>query len=204
MCKLVNWKEMTDGRILFLTADMIYHTERGKELQKYNLRKEDWIGHGAIDFYYMFNREEGVQRECTNFLTPDNFPPEIVAAIKAGEFRGLGIVEGLLNEEALAAYEKIRQSARAKYEKIEQSAWDEYKKIEQSARAKYEKIRQSACDEYEKIRRSVWDEYEKIRQSVCDEYEKIEQPARAEYEIISQRTFWDLFADLENRNPLWV
>ena len=171
MCEFISWKEMEDGSIRFLTYDQIYHTEQGKELQEFNPTESDWVGHGAIDFYYMLNRSEGIQRECTNFSTPDNFPWEIVEAIKTGEFRGLGIGKGLLNEEALAEYEKIKRSALAEYEKIEQSAWDEYKKIEQPA----------------------WDEHEKIRRS-----------APAEYEKIRQNTFWDLFADLENRNPLWV
>jgi len=193
MCEFISWKEMEDGSIRFLTYDQIYHTEQGKELQEFNPTESDWVGHGAIDFYYMLNRSEGIQRECTNFSTPDNFPWEIVEAIKTGEFRGLGIGKGLLNEEALAEYEKIKRSALAEYEKIKRSALAEYEKIRRSALAEYEKIEQSAWDEYKKIEQPAWDEHEKIRRS-----------APAEYEKIRQNTFWDLFADLENRNPLWV
>jgi len=31
MCTLASWKKMPNGRILFLTADMIYKTARGEE-----------------------------------------------------------------------------------------------------------------------------------------------------------------------------
>ena len=133
MCDFVSFIVMPDGEIRFLTADMIFKTRRGKELQKYDPNRENWVGHGAIMFYFDMQKRQGIQRECTDFSTPDNFPKEIVTAIKAGKMRGLGCPIGLLSKPALAEYQKIEQPALAEYQKIEQPALAEYKKIERAA-----------------------------------------------------------------------
>lgn len=73
---------------------------------------EDYIGHGATRLFYD-NFEGGEERECTDFSTPENFPDEIVTALKKGEFRGLGLSSQLLIKTAWAEYE-------AEYEKVEQ------------------------------------------------------------------------------------
>jgi hypothetical protein len=153
MCEFISWKEFkTDAgtEILFLTYDQIYNSKRGRELQKYTT-PDDFIGHGAIDFYYELGGK-GQNRECTDFSTPGNFPPEIVEAIKAGKFYLMGSPERLLKQSALAEYKKIKQSAYAEYEKIDQPALAEYEKIQQSAYAEYEKIEQPAYAEYKKIK----------------------------------------------------
>jgi hypothetical protein len=111
---------------------MVFNTKEGKELQKYCGNNRDYIGHGAIRHYFG-NFTGGIEHEYTDFSSPDNFPKEIVEAIKAGQFRGLGIDEGLLTKKAWAEYNKIEQPARAEYEKIRQSARAEYDKIKQSA-----------------------------------------------------------------------
>lgn len=164
MCEFISWKKVTrkDGEIeiLFLTHNDIYNTKRGKELQKLamnsdrisNAIPEDLVGHGAIDFFYKLNGK-GVDRECTDFSTPDNFPPVIANAIKAGKFYMLGTPEGLLSK----------------------SAWTEYEKIEKPALTGYEKIREAARSEYDKIQRAAWAEYEKIRGPALAEYEKIQR-----------------------------
>jgi hypothetical protein len=152
MCEFISWKEVGD-EILFLTWNDIYNTPRGKELQAYTV-SSDFVGHGAIAFYYEIPPEKGINRECTDFSSPSNFPKVIVDAIKAGKMAGLGIAKQLLTPEALAEYEKIRQPA-----------WEEYEKIVQPAQAEYLKIRQPAWEEYEKIQQPAWEEYEKIRQS---------------------------------------
>jgi hypothetical protein len=220
MCEFISWIEK-DGHVLFLTANDIFNTQRGKELREYCQNRHDWIGHGAIRFYYQL--ENGVERECTDFSSTNNFPAEIVSAIKSGAFRGLGTPCGLLNEQAYAEYKKIKQSAYAEYKKIQQ-AYAEYEKIQQSALAEYEKIQQSAWAEYKKIKQSAYAEYEKIAQALAEykkieqpayaeykkiqqpawaEYKKIEQPALTEYQKICQDTFWNLFADINNRAECW-
>jgi len=179
MCLFISWVER-DGAVLFLTAYDIFQTRRGEELRNFNPRSEDWIGHGAIKWYYNI-KEPVIEKECDNFSSPDNFPKEISQAIKNGEFRGLGIAIELLNKPAMVEYEKIMQLA-----------CSEYAKIEQPARVEYEKIKQQACAEYAKIEQPAWDEYAKIRQQ-----------AKAEYEKIEQNIFWDLFSVIENRPKDW-
>ena len=107
MCEFISWKEMPDGSIWFLTEKMIYHTKRGGELRRHTTQ-EDWVGHGAIDFYYEDERFNGVQKECTDFSTPDNFPPEIVNAILAGEMAlpGVKFPKGLLRGALYWEHEK--------------------------------------------------------------------------------------------------
>jgi len=178
MCEFVSWIKK-DNTVIFLTGDDVFHSKRGKELQKYSQDPDDLSGHGAIRWFYDFTG--GVDKECTDFTTPDNFPKKIVKAIKSGKMRGLGISKQLLTKQAYAEYEKIWRLALAKYEKIEQPAF-----------AKYEKIRQLALAKYKKIRRLAW-----------AEYKKIEQRAYAEYEKIRQRAFWDLFNNEKNRSKAW-
>ena len=189
MCEFVSWIEK-DDIVVFLTGEDVFNTKQGRELQKYCGNSDDYTGHGAIRHYYNF--EGGIDKECTDFSQPANFPKEIIDAIKSGKMRGLGLDGQLLTKQALAKYKKIQQATLDEYEKIRQAARDEYEKIEQAAR-----------DEYEKIRQPAWDEYKKIRQPAWDEYKKIEQAARDEYKKIEQATFWDLFADPQSRNNVW-
>ena len=155
MCQKYSWIEK-DGDVIFLTADDVFKTRRGKQLQKHTLQI-DWHSHGAIRWYYNF--KGGQERECTDFSTPENFPAPLVKAIKAGTMWGFGIDRSMfcmLLQQALAEYEKIKQPAWAEYKKIEQPALAEYKKIEQQAWAEYEKIKQQAWAEYEKTKQQAW------------------------------------------------
>ena len=150
MCEFISWKEFDEGDVLFLTAKDIYHTQRGKELQEHSGSKDDLIGHGAIDFYHDL-KGKGKNKECIDFSSPDNFPPAIVKAIKAGEFRGLGVAEELLTPSAWAEYERVKASA-----------WAEYERVKASALAEYERVKASALAEYERVEASTWAEYERV------------------------------------------
>ena len=179
MCEFISWIEK-DGKCIFLTGEDVFKTKRGKELQAHD-GTGDLDGHGAIRWYYNF--KGGVDKECTDFSTPDNFPLEIVKAIKSGKMRGLGTAKGLLTPEAITEYEKIEQSAYAEYEKIALSAYAGREKIEQLA---------FTLAEYERIVQSAYTEYDKIRQSAYAKYKKVKQTA-----------FWDLFAVKKNRVKAW-
>jgi len=153
MCNFISWIEHK-GNVYFLD-DSKLNTRQGKEL----LRPEyisDLSGHGAIRHFYSELGDKGINRECENFTTPNNFPPVIVSAIKKGKFINFGICLNILTQPARAEYEKIEQPARAEYEKIKQPAWAEYEKITQSAWAEYEKIKQPAWAEYEKIKQPAF------------------------------------------------
>ena len=147
MCEFVSWIEHKD-KVYFLTGDHVFNTPRGEMLRDWigdkGIPLDDYVGHGAIRFYYELDDKIGTQRECTDFSSPANFPAVIVDAIKQGKMRGLAAPEQLLTESALAEYEKVEQPAWAEYEKVRQSAWAEYEKVEQSAWAEYLKVKQSA------------------------------------------------------------
>ena len=181
MCHFISWIDL-EGQLYYLTSKEL-RSKRGKELKKYlgSAYAEDAIGHGAIDRYFDL-KGQGVHKECMDFSSPDNFPDEIVKAIKSGAFKGIDICLEVLNESAMAEYKKIEQSAMAEYMKITQPAMAEYDKITQPSRA----------------------EYQKIIQSALAEYKKIEQPAWAEYINIRQDTFWRLAIDAKNRSTAWA
>jgi hypothetical protein len=171
MCEFISWKEH-QGKNYFLTnADL--DTKEGKKLLLTEV-KADLCGHGAIESFYPELKGKGENKECTDFSSPDNFPPDIVDAIKKGKLSSIGICLDVLNDNgkskykeierpAYAKYEKIKQQAYAKYleinEEIEQSAWAKYKEIEQSAYSKYLEIEQRAFSEIisqKKYRKEEW------------------------------------------------
>ena len=147
MCDFVSWIEHEE-QVLFLTTDHL-KDKKGRELKE--RIGSDINGHGAIREYYDIGQGVGTERECTDFSTPDNFPPVIVEAIKQGKMRGFGHPEGLLCALAWAEYEKVRDAARAEYEKVCAPARAEYVKLHDAAWAEYEKVRDAARAEYEKV-----------------------------------------------------
>ena len=190
MCEFISWIEK-DGKNYFLTsADLA--SKRGIELREHCGDDDDLVGHGALRWFYG-GFEGGVQRECTDFSTPLNFPAEIVEAIKAGKFRGMGCPVGLLNDAARAERDKIVDAARAEFDKIVDAARAEYNKIVNAARAERDKIVDPARAERDKI-----------VDPARAEFDKIVDPARAEYDKVVDKTLWDLFMIIENRNPAWV
>ena len=142
MCEFLSWIEKGD-KVYFLTGKQVYDTPKGKALKEWSQNiEDDKTGHGAIRFYY--NIVGGEDKECSDFSTPDNFPPVIAKAIKVEKMRRMGISKQLLTQQAWAEYKKIEQPAGAEYDKIRQQAWAEYDKIRQQALAEYNKIRQQA------------------------------------------------------------
>jgi hypothetical protein len=174
MCEFVSWIE-EDGAVLFLTTNDIYNAKRGKELQKYCKNKEDYAGHGAIRFFYNIP-EYGYNKECTDFSSPTNFPPEIAEAIKLG-LMSFDRPYALLCDEARVEYNKTRAKALAKYEKTRNEAEKTYNE----AWTKYEKTRTEALPQYEKTYDEVWTKYVKT----CN------------------TKFWALFSVKENRAKPW-
>ena len=133
MSEFVSWVEYQDKVFFLQNSDL--DTKEGREV--YPKIKDDLCGHGAIEEYYAeLKGKVCVEKECTDFSTPANFPKEIVRAIKKGQMVRIGFCLKILNDAGKAEYEKIKQSALAEYEKIEQSAWAEYEKIKQPAFSK--------------------------------------------------------------------
>lgn len=147
MCKFISWKEVETDKgkeILFLTAYDIFSTKRGRQLQKHTT-PDDFVGHGAIAFFYEIDPAKGINRECTDFSDPKYFPDEIVAAVKAGKFRGLGNPEGLLTATAWKAYQEA-----------EAPAWKAYREAEATAEKAYQEATAPAETAYQEAEATAW------------------------------------------------
>ena len=156
MCEFISWKCFKGENYFLTNADL--DTKEGKKLLKPDVIA-DLCGHGAIEAYYPELKGKGENKECTDFSTPDNFPADIVKAIKQGKLSRIGICLSVLNNLGIAEYNKIKQSALAEYNKIQQSALAEYKKIQQSAWAEYKKIEQNTFNKIvkqKKYRNNNW------------------------------------------------
>ena len=120
MCEFISWKEVPcpggSTQILFLTHDDIHNSSRGIELQRHT-EPDDFTGHGAIAFYYEIDAKKGRNRECEDFSSPANFPPEVVAALKAGKMWGMAdyFPNGLLSDTLDADYKAKRAPLDADY-----------------------------------------------------------------------------------------
>ena len=154
MCEFISWIEK-NGNVYFLTTPLV-EIERGRTLLRDSW--EDRMGHGAIRLMFGLEQDEGQNRECTDFSSPDNFPRAIAQAIKNGEMRGMGVDKALLNETARTEYERIAEAARTEYERIAETARAEYERIAETAWAEYERIIHPARAEYERIKNTAfWD-----------------------------------------------
>jgi hypothetical protein len=115
MCEFISYIEY-NGEIFFLDDNKL-NTKEGRELLKPDF-KDDILGHGAIRHYYTELGTRGVYHECEDFSHPENFPPQIVSAIKKGLFVNFGICPQILNNPSWAEYKKIQGIALAEYKKI--------------------------------------------------------------------------------------
>jgi len=132
------------GKVYFVTGEQIA-SEKGQELIKlHDISPDDYCGHGTIRKWYGIDEGDGIDKECTDFSTPGNFPPEIVVAIKAGKMRGVGIGGELLTLVAWADFINTLRPVFYEYEKVRQIASDECNKVTQAAFDKYKKVSQAA------------------------------------------------------------
>ena len=128
MCEFISWIE-DDGKVYLFTNNEL-NTKEGRKIQK-GLRDNDIRGHGVIREYW--GLKGGTQKECENFSNSDNFPKEIIKAVKLGQYSEIGFNEELLNASGKKEYLKIKNTAWAEYEKIENPALAEYEKITNTA-----------------------------------------------------------------------
>ena len=125
MCEFVSWVEHED-KLYYLTANLL-NTKEGRALKKHLGAQyhEDIKGHGAIEHYFGI---KGKHHECTDFSSPNNFPAEIVKAMKSGAFRGIGIPDEsqVLTKKACTDYESKRDSLYADYESKLDASYADY------------------------------------------------------------------------------
>ena len=99
MCEFISAVKKGGG-IYFLTGSQVFDSPRGKALREWCQSPDDYIGHGAIRWYYDLEQKDGKNVEYTDFSSPKNFPAVIARAIKCGDMRGLGTNVDLLVQTA--------------------------------------------------------------------------------------------------------
>jgi len=215
MCEFVSWVETADGKIWFLDDDKL-KTKKGQGLIEWTKCNSDLRGHGAIRHYFKLANHDGTDRECTDFTSPDNFPPEIVSAIKAGKMRGFNAQpEGLLTASTYKVYQESRASAYKIYEEALDSADRVYQETIVSVEKVYQETRTSADRVYQETIASAYWVYreaiasaDRVYQETIASANKVLQEATAPAYEVYQETiasaYWDLFADPKNRNPKWI
>jgi hypothetical protein len=188
VCEFISWKEIKcpDGstQILFLTYDDIHNTSRGLELRNHTTG-DDLRGHGAIDFYYQLNGK-GKNRECTDFSTPDNFPKEIVVALKAGLMRGVSdyFPNRLLTAALDADYKAKTAPLYADYEAKRAPLDADYKAKRAALDADYKAKRAPLDADYKAKTAALYADY-KAKRAPLDDAQ------------------WDLFLNPDNRCNAW-
>ena len=143
MCDFISWFEK-DGTVIFLTDDDLA-TEAGKKLRAIGgMFPDDIKGHGAIRKFYELNEwvwPAGLtQKECTDFSSPNNFPPQIVEALKNCNLTQIGkLPENILLKHRLNLTKKDAkwEEAYAKREEADAKREEAYAKWEE-AYAKWE------------------------------------------------------------------
>ena len=182
MCKLISWIEK-NYKNYFLTGKQVYESPTGEALKKWSSNiEEDKTGHGAIRFYYEL--EGGRERECTNFSTPDNFPADIVLAIKNGEMRGMGTAKGLL----LPALDEDYQAKRKPLD-------EDYQAKRNALDGDYQAKCKPLDEDYQAKRKPLYEDYQAKRKPLYEDYQAKCKPLYDK--------FWDLFADPANRAEAW-
>ena len=146
MCKPINWLEFENGKVLYLTDEEIFHTERGKALREYCQNKDDLVGHGAIRWYYEVNG--GEEKEVNDFIDPASFPAPILADFVSGKMKKM-ILDltpciVILSKPAWEQYMAVKQAAWEQYEAVKQPAWEQYLAVKQPAWEQYLAVEQAA------------------------------------------------------------
>ena len=121
MALFVSWI-IHDDKNWFLTKKELA-TDKFKELITYAGRAEDRIGHEIIRRY--FGIKAGIVRECPDFSSPINFPPDIAQAVKDGDFEGMGAPLEILTGDAVNLLEKSVNIHWDKFdERYQKILWD--------------------------------------------------------------------------------
>lgn len=126
MCNFISQKKYK-GKVYFLQNSDL-DTKKGKELLKKEY-KDDIKGHGAIEHYYPELERKGINKECEDFYSPDNFPKEIASALVQGKLTRIGITLYILNDKEKAEYDKIKQQAWLKIVKNPKNRIEAWKNI---------------------------------------------------------------------------
>jgi len=158
MCEFVSWIEK-GKKIYFLTGEQVFHTDKGQSLRTWCGSVDDYVGHGAIRYFYGLEQDEGVNKEGTTFSRPDSFPEVIVSALKRGDFKGFPLPRGLLKKLLDDKYQADRKLLEDKY-------WADLKPLDD----KYWADRKLLEDTYGADRKLLDDKYWADRKPLDDKY----------------------------------
>ncbi len=172
MCEFLSWIEK-GNKIYFLSGKQVFHTDKGQALRAWCGDAEDYKGHGAIRHFYELEQDEGKNKECTNFSTPDKFPDVIVKALKRGDFEGFLIPGGLLRK----------------------PLYDKYQADLKTLDDKYQADLKTLDDKYLADRKPLYDKYLADRKTLDDKY-------LADRKTLDDK-YWALFTKPENRATAW-
>ena len=118
MCEFISWVEKR-GKVYFLDGETVFSDKFQTWAKEKRISTDDYCGHGTIRAWYGIDTGDGVDKEYTNFSTPDKFPKSIVKAIKAGQMKGFTVPKGLLIDTLEKDYlEKMNTLEKDYHEKI--------------------------------------------------------------------------------------
>ena len=205
MCEFMSWVEK-GNKVYFLTDKQIHETAKGKELQEWSKSSDDLPGHGAIRYFYGLEQEEGINKECTDFSSPTNFPARIAKAIKGGKMRGLGTARGLLTNKVDAKWRSELNAVDAKWQPEQNAVYVKWRAEQDAVDAKWE-AEQNAVDakwraELNAVNAKWRAELNAVNAKWRAERNEVDAKWRSEHNAVNAK-FWDLFSVLENRNPAW-
>lgn len=127
MCHFVSWIKY-DGASYFLTNNDFLNGP-GRELLTDGYF-EDIAGHGAILKVYpeLMHKKSAIHNECESFNSPNNFPKEIVQAIKSGKLSLAGKPVDVLTSAAKKEYAKLERQINTEFSKKCSQSYD-YKEM---------------------------------------------------------------------------
>lgn len=208
MCEFSSWVEER-GKIYFLTPAQVFNTRRGRELQEWSQNIQDDIkGHGAIRYYYGLDSGEGKDGDCADFSNPENFPREIIDAVKKGAMKGmlfpLGLIIGVLEDEYKAKLTVLEEDYDVKREALDGGYETKRRQLYENYEAKRKQLDE---DENYKTKRDqlyadYWKELTALKENHKTERTALEEDYNTTREVLDN-DYWDIFMKQENRTPAW-
>ena len=195
MCEFLSWVEKR-SMAYFLTGEQLFSEKGQVWVEEHGISPDDYCGHGTIRKWYMIDSGDGVDKECTDFSSPDNFPPAIVRALKDGKFKGFLFLPELLRK-------RLSDDYWAKRKPLDDDYWAKRKPLDDGYEAKLKLL----CDGYEAKLKPLDDDYGAKRKLLYDGYEAKKKPLNDGYEAKRKPLdddYWALFAIPENRSKAWM
>ncbi len=186
----ISWIEL-NGKVHYITYKDL-KTERGKELMNrlrrnlgtYDTDNDIYFDRDSIVWYHIL-KNKGEYKDESDFSSPDNFPQEIVEAIKHGEFKLVTLCPDILNLEARIAYSKDLIKL-----------YTEHKLVVGPAEIRYEyytdELSKESPETYRKLSKDAYAEFLNIRMK--SERKLAEQ---------EQDLFWSTAINPANRKDVW-